>query len=158
MDATVLAHDSDNLRLLLVDRPASGLPAVRSADLDRAWDAAQATSCKDAPLRLAIRFAARDEETMELSLDDPSACAWAGRVDQGFGLRSLYGVALLLRLLALVDLAARTVWLAERWRAGRMIRPDATALAVAARIPLTPDARFDEVMFRDALNRRGVAA
>jgi hypothetical protein len=60
-----------------------------------------------------------------------------------------YGLSLCLRLLALVDLLARASWaaaLVELRRDGAEIAP--AVLAAAATLPLTHEARFDEIDFR----------
>ncbi len=46
----------------------------------------------------------------DLALADRDACCWADAVDGTIGLRNSYGLAVCLRLLALVDLLARVRW------------------------------------------------
>lgn len=152
----VLAGTTGGLQLYLVDRTPEHLPEVRRVDLDLAWEAARNAALADhgAP-SLAIRFAPANLDPVELALTDRSACAWARGVDRGFGLATLYGLALLLRLLALVELATRATWLSDRLLSGKRIEPDAASLAVAARLPLSPDGRFDEAAFRAAILQHG---
>ena len=75
-------------------------------------------------------------------------------MDGTLGLRNSYGLAVCLRLLALVDLLARVRWadsLCPLKRDGAELHP--SLLGVAASEPLTADARFDEAGFRSRLAR-----
>ena len=68
------------------------------------------------------------------------------------GLRNSYGLAVCLRLLALVDLLARARWadsLCLLRRDGAELHP--SLLGAAASAPLTAEARFDETGFRGRL-------
>jgi len=135
----------DGTLTYLVDRPPEALPPVRGRDLAAAWDAARTAAVREAwgSARL-FRFNRGDGSATDLALADPDACCWAVAVDSMFGMASLYGLSLCLRLLALVDLMAHASW-ADRLftlrRDGAEIDP--ALLAAAAKADLTREARFD---------------
>jgi hypothetical protein len=91
---------------------AERLPAVRVRDLLSCWEAARALAEAGewgAPRR--FRFASPDDApggTVDVALIDPDACCWAEAVDGRAGLQTRYGMSLCLRLLALVDILARS--------------------------------------------------
>ena len=132
------------------------LPPVRGRDLAAAWDAARDAAidaCWGA--RRQFRFSGR----LDLALADPDARCWAGAVDRTVGLGSSYGVSLMLRLLALIDLLPRAPWTAGYYdlrRDGAHLDPALLRAVSACR--LTPDARLDEHGLRTALAPAGVAA
>jgi len=134
----------------LVDGPPEVLPSVRRRDLERAWYAAReaAISGLSSPVR-GFRFRRPDGSHTDVALADPNARCWAGAVDGTIGLGSGYGLALCLRLLALVDLLARARWALPLFRLerdGAVLHP--SLLTAAASAPLTAEARFDEIAFR----------
>jgi hypothetical protein len=135
------------------------LPAVHGRDLERAWYASReaALGQRWGAARF-FRFRRPDGSFGDLALADRDACCWADAVDRMLGLRSSYGVSVCLRLLALVDLLARTRWvdpLCSLRRDGADLHP--SLLRAAASAPLTADARFDEITFRTRLARFSLA-
>lgn len=139
----------------LVDRPLETMPAVRGRDLEAAWDAAReaALHSRMSSVR-GFRFRRRDGTFTDLALADRDACCWAGAVDRTVGMESSYGLAVCLRLLALIDLLARARWAQQLLRLGQdgaTLHP--SLLRTAATAPLTSEARFDETGFRDQLPR-----
>ena len=129
------------------------LPPVRRRDLEAAWDAARAGAIAEdwGPARL-FRFRRKDGSHADLALADPDACCWAAAVDLTVGMRSLYGLSLCLRLLALVDLLGRARWAVHLFavaRDGARIHP--RVLEAAAHLALTSEAGFDETGFRTAV-------
>ncbi len=131
-----------------------GLPAVRRRDLIAAWDAARDGARHGAagtPCR--FRFRHRDGCVTELTLADREARCWVAAVGRVAALQTQYGVALCLRLLALVDLLSHAAWTAPLLAidAG-LARLHPALLRLAAATPLLPDARFDEASFRSALS------
>jgi hypothetical protein len=137
----------------LVDVPPEALPPVRGRDLERAWYAAREAAIAGTWSRVrGFRFSRPDGSHTDLALADPHALCWAGAVDRTVGLGSGYGLALCLRLLALVDLLARARWAIPFFRLerdGADLHPD--LLHTAATTPLTAEARFDEMRFRASL-------
>jgi hypothetical protein len=70
-----------------------------------------------------------------------------------------YGLALCLRLLALVDLLGRAPWAATLFqlkRDGATLHPE--ALRAAASAPLTAQGRFDDIALRERLRPLTLAA
>lgn len=134
----------------LVDAPPEALPPVRGRDLERAWYAARAAALAPAwGVARGFRFRRRDGSVTEMALADPDACCWAAAVDGIAGLGSAYGMSLCLRLLALVDLLGRAQWAAPFCRLARDgadLHP--ALLRAAATVPLTSEARFDEIGLR----------
>jgi hypothetical protein len=147
----------DGTLTYLVDLPPEALPAVRGRDLEAAWDAAReaAGAAIWGAARL-FRFRRADGSFTDLALADPDACCWAGAVEDSVGMGTSYGLALCLRLLALVDLIASAPWAAAlcafgRGRRGDMAELHPALLHAAAMAPLTAEARFDESGFRARL-------
>ena len=128
------------------------LPPVRARDLDHAWQAARAAALAEAwgNHRL-FRFRRPDGRVTELLLADRDACCWAEAVDRLAGLGTAHGLALCLRLLALIDLLTRAPPLAARCRLARdgAELPPAL-LRVAATVPLSAEAGFDPAPFHAA--------
>jgi hypothetical protein len=137
----------------LVDVPPEALPPVRDRDLERAWYAAREAAIAGAWSTVrGIRFRRPDGSHTDLALADPHARCWAGAVDGTVGLGNSYGLALCLRLLALVDLLTRARWALPLFRLerdGADLHP--SLLRAAATAPLTAEARFDESGFRASL-------
>jgi len=136
-----------------VDGPPEALPPVRGRDLERAWYAAREAAIAGSWSTVrGFRFARPDGSHTDLALADPHARCWAGAVDGTVGLGNGYGLALCLRLLALVDLLARARWALPLFRLerdGADLHP--SLLSAAAAAPLTAEARFDEISFRASL-------
>lgn len=139
----------------IVDRPPEALPEVQKRDLERAWLAArEAALAQHWGVLRGFRFTRPDGSHTDLALADRDASCWAGAVDRTVGIASGYGLSLLLRLLALVELLARARWALPLLR----LEPDGAELhpallRVAASEALTPEARFDETSFRVRLTR-----
>lgn len=139
----------------LVDLPPEELPAVHGRDLERAWYAARdaALAQRWGVVRF-FRFRREDGSFGDLALADRDACCWADAVELTVGMRNSYGLSVCLRLLALVDLLARTRWADSLFvlhRDGAEMHP--VLLRAAASAPLNPEARFDETGFRARLAR-----
>jgi hypothetical protein len=137
--------------------PPERLPAVEPGALLAAWDAARrgAALHRWGPPRLLV-FARRDgEETpTRIAIADPDAGCWAEAIDAAVGLDSLAGMALCLRLLALVDVLGRAPWLQGMFDVtaeGIDLHP--ALLRAAATMPLDAAARLDEAGLRHRLSR-----
>jgi hypothetical protein len=133
--------------LHLVPALPPALPAVTARDIEQAWEATQPATA--APPR-AFRFAGATP--LELTLADPDARAWVAAVERTFGLSTLHGMSVCLRLLALIALMADAGW-ARAWfklaRDGAVIRPE--LLRAAAYAPLNEAAGFDETALQALL-------
>lgn len=148
------------LHYAIPGRPES-LPPVAPRALSLAWDAARAAAAAEAwgPHRSLIF-----ESGTVLALADADAACWAEAVDRSVGLERLEGLALCLRLLALVELLGRAVWLRGLFAIGAEgIELHPALLAAAAVQPLDAAARFDETAMKRLLSNRiagttGVAA
>lgn len=130
---------------------AGALPAVPPASLEAAWDAARASAEAGlwGPARL-IAF----EDGVEIALTDTDAACWAEAMSRRQGLDSLNGLALCLRLLALVEVLGRATWLRGLFAItaeGAEFHP--ALLAAAARAPLDPTGRFEDGPLRAMLAR-----
>ena len=136
-----------------VDLSPEALPPVRGRDLEAAWDAArEAAMASRWGLARGFRFRRRDGSYTDLALSDRDARCWAGAVEKITGMHTSYGVSLCLRLLALIELLARVRWTTGLLRLRKTgAELDASLLRVAASAPLTAEARFDEMWFRDRL-------
>jgi hypothetical protein len=90
----------------------------------------------------------------EIAIADADAGCWAEAVDREVGLDTLAGIALCLRLLALIDILAHAPWLGGLFD----VTPDGidlhpSLLSAAAAMPLNAAARFDEGALRRILSR-----
>ncbi|MBV9735563.1 MAG: hypothetical protein JO209_06600 [Acidisphaera sp.] len=151
---------ADGSLTYLVEVPPEALPAVRGRDLAAAWEAARAAAdARNWGVARGFRFRREDGSFTDLALADADACCWAGAVDETVGMHTCYGLALCLRLLALVDLLTRAPWAAGRFAPGAgaaALHP--ALLRAAATAPLTADARFEELGFRIRLGPSGATA
>lgn len=151
-----IGQGEDGTITYLVALAPDALPPVRGRDLAAAWDAARdaaINACWGARRR--FRFAGR----LDLALADREARCWASAVDSTVGLGTSYGISLMVRLLALIDLLSRAPWAAGLFvlrRDGAELHPALLRAVSACR--LTPDARLDEPGLRHALAPTGVAA
>ncbi len=144
-----LGAASDGTLTYQIDHAASELPPVRGRDILAAWDLARDAARNAAwDQARAFRFRSPDSGWTDLKLDDRDAQCWAGAVDRSMGLQTGYGLSVCLRLLALVDLLARSPWLSQLVSLGhRGADPHPALLRLAAEVCLTDDARFDEPRF-----------
>lgn len=132
------------------------LPAVETRDLVSAWDAArEAAEREDWGEARAVLFRRPEGSSTELVIADADARCWAAAVDHAVGLDTLYGLALCLRLLGLIELLATAPWARGLFD----VSPDGTTLhpallAAASRAPLEADGRFDHAGIRRALATR----
>ncbi len=154
-----IARGPDDALIYLIDVPPTALPPVRTGDLAEAWHAARHAAAQSewGTPRL-FRFIG-DDGPLDLALADEDACCWMQAVDSFVGLAKIEGLSLCMRLLALIDLIAKAPW-ASRFcrisRAGATLDP--ALLRVAATIPLTDQASFDETVMRDRLATAGPAS
>jgi len=145
--------NADGVLTYLIDLPPEALPPVRPRDLAAAWDAAREAALAErwGPPRL-FRFRRAGGEHTDLALADVDATAWAEAVATRADMRAPAGLALLLRLLALIDLLATAPWAAALFRLkrdGAELSP--ALLHAAATERLTREARFDPARFRAAM-------
>ncbi len=148
----VVARDGMTSYLVGVALPE--LTPVLARDVAAAWDAARGAAVDAAwgCLRL-FRFRAADGTTTDLALADPDASCWAAAVDSRIGLDHVYGIAVCVRLLALVDLMASADWAGRYFtvkRDGAEIDP--ALLRAAATLRLTAHGRLDPALVRRALD------
>jgi hypothetical protein len=135
--------------------PPERLPPVAPRALLAAWDAARAAAAARlwGPSRTLL-FHRAPGETTEIEIADRDAACWAEAVDREVGLESLAGLTLCLRLLALVEVMTRAVWLSGMFDVtptGVELHP--RLLEAAAAMPLDAGARFDEEGLRRILSR-----
>jgi hypothetical protein len=150
-----VAEGADGGLAYAVPCPPEALPAVPPAALLAAWEAARAGARAGTwgPPRQLL-FLRADGETIRLSIADRDARAWAEAVDRGADLSTLAGLALCLRLLALVECLGRIGWLAGLFDVtaqGVELHP--ALLRAAASMPLDPGGRFDAEALRRLLSR-----
>ena len=149
-----IARAPDGSLAYAIPVPPEALPPVRPRDLVAAWDAARAAADAGAwgPPRL-LRFSRQDGSSTDLALADTDAACWAEAVDAVAGLASLPGMALCLRLLALVEVLGRAKWIRGFFAIGAEgaeLHP--ALLRAAAEMPLDAAARFDEGALRRLLS------
>jgi hypothetical protein len=150
-----VAEDADGALAYAIPCPPEHLPAVRPEALLAAWDAARAGAAAGrwGPPRTLLFRRAHAAPTV-LAIADRDARCWAEAVDRGAGLDTLAGLALCLRLLALVEVMARAEWLIGMFDVspqGVELHP--ALLRAAAAMPLDAGARFDAEDLRRLLSR-----
>jgi len=136
--------------------PPERLPAVQPTELLSAWSLARRGAAQRlwGPPRL-LRFARPGGEATEIAIADADAGAWAEAIDAAIGLGTLPGLALCLRLLALVEVLARVPALAPLFDvSAEGIELHPALLDAAATLPLDAGARLDESAIRRLLSRR----
>lgn len=154
-----VAEDATGALAYAIPCPPETLPAVRPEALLAAWQAARAGAAAGrwGPPRTLL-FARPAAEPTVLAIADRDARCWAEAVDAGADLTTLAGLALCLRLLALIEVMARATWLAGLFDVtaqGVELHP--ALLRAAASMPLDAGARFDAEALRRLLSR-GIAA
>jgi hypothetical protein len=128
-----------------VPLPPESLPAVAPDDLISAWALArQAADAGHWGAPRHVVFEHIDGAPTEITIIDDDASAWADALDAAVGLGSLDGLALCLRLLALIEVLGRE----PRLRPLFDLTPegivfDPRLLRAAATLPLDAAARFD---------------
>lgn len=135
------------------------LPAVGPSDIMEGWKAATLGAEVGMVLQpgdiegIEFRWPGGDSRFLFADLD---ASCWAAALDRRYGLESLRGIAILFRLLALIELMARADWLRPLFRIGGEdgVRVDPDVLGLASTLPLTASARFDAGTFRRELGDR----
>ena len=135
------------------------LPGVNPSELVQAWKAA--TIGAEAGMVLqpgdieGVEFR-WPEGQARFVFADLDAASWAAALDRLYGLDNLRGLAILFRLLALIDVMARAKWLRPLFRLGQDdgVTVDPDLLRVASAQPLTASARFEAEALRKALGDR----
>jgi hypothetical protein len=150
-----VAGSGDGSLTYAIALPPEALPAVTPAALLGAWDAARAHATAGAwgPPR-ELLFRREDGGATRIAIADRDACSWAEAIDHGADLSTLGGLALCLRLLALVEVMGRSAWLAGLFTVtaeGVALHP--ALLRAAASMPLDAGARFDAEVLRGLLSR-----
>lgn len=154
-----VAEDALGRLAYAVPCPPESLPAVRPDALLAAWRAARAGAAAGrwGPPRT-LMFHRDAAEPTVIAIADRDARCWAEAVDRDADLGTLTGLALCLRLLALVEVLPRAEFLAGLYALGEDgIELHPALLGAAATLPLDPAARFDAEALRRLLSR-GLAA
>lgn len=128
---------------------AAELPPVSPAALETAWELARegASAGQWGQARLLVF-----PDGVEIALTDPDAAAWAEAITSEAGPETLPGLALCLRLLALVELMGRAPWLRGLFAIGADgVDVHPLLLAAAARAPLDATGRFEDSAMRAML-------
>lgn len=135
--------------------PPERLPGVPPQRLLAAWDMARRAAALERwgpPRRMLFRR--EDAPPTEIAIADADAGCWAEAVDTEVGLDTLSGLALCLRLLALIEILTRAPWLDGLFDVtpeGIDLHP--ALLDAAASMPLDAAARLDEAGLRRRLSR-----
>jgi hypothetical protein len=150
-----VAAAPDGTPTYAIPGPPAALPEVSPAALLAAWEAARLAAANGhwgAPRLLLFRT---ESGAMRIALTDRDACCWAEAVDRLQDLGTARGLALCLRLLALIDAMGRAPDLSGLFEVtgdGVVLHP--ALLRAAARLPLDGAARFDVPALCRALPRR----
>ncbi len=150
-----VARAPDGALTYAIPFPPEDTPAITPRDVLGAWEAARgAAGAEDwgSPRRLIFRRA--DGSAMELLLADADAACWAEAVDARHGLDTPQGLAICLRLLALIEAMGRFSWLKGFFTLhphGAELHP--ALLRAAAALPLDAGGRFDETGLNALLSR-----
>lgn len=151
-----VAEAPDGALTYLVAVPPERLPPVAPGDLLAAWTLARHAAAlrRWGRSRVLLFRRAQDDAPTRISIADRDAGAWAEAIDAAIGLNTLPGLALCLRLLALVEVLTRAEWLAALFEVtptGIDLHP--SLLAAAATMPLDGAAQFDEAGLQRLLCR-----
>jgi hypothetical protein len=159
-DAIQIARGPDGSLTYAVPVTPDRLPPVAPRALLAAWDAARSAAAEERwGARRTLLFHRPDGEAIRIAIADPDAGCWAEAIDRETGLATLAGLALCLRLLALVELLTRAPWLASLFTiTAEGIELHPALLGAAATMPLDAGARFDEAGLRRLLANRLPAA
>ena len=133
--------------LYTIHHSAGELPSVTVRDLQNAYGLVGLPPLHPDEPRC-FHFNNGDGSTTRLQLFDPDACSWAAALEESYGLQSTYALAVLCRLLALVNLLKDAQWtadLVDRQRGS--LKVGRALLAVAASIPLSANVSFDMAAF-----------
>lgn len=156
-DTTIrVAEDAVGGLAYAIPCPPEALPPVRPEALLAAWQAAHAGAAAGrwGPPRT-LMFRRPDAEPTVLAIADRDARCWAEAVHRGADLGTLPGLALCLRLLALVEVMTRSTWLAGLFDVSAQgVELHPALLRAAAAMPLDAGARFDAEALRSLLSRR----
>jgi len=150
-----VAEDASGALAYAIPFPPETVPAVRPEALLAAWQAARIAAFAGhwGPPRT-LMFLREEGDPVVLAIADRDARCWAEAVDRGADLASLPGLAVCLRLLALVEVMARATWLAGMFDVtaeGVDLHP--ALLRAASAMPLDGSARFDAEALRRLLSR-----
>lgn len=154
-DAIRVASAPDGALTYVIAVPPERLPSVPPGALVAAWDAARSAASArlwGPPRELVFRRA--DGGATRIEIADRDARCWAEAVDRAAGMETLSGLAVCLRLLALVEVMGRAAWLSGLFDVtptGVELHP--ALLRAAAAMPLDPGARFDAEALRRLLSR-----
>lgn len=135
--------------------PPECLPPVAPGELLAAWALARrAAALHRWGPRRELLFVRPEGGATRIAIADADAGCWAEAIDAEVGLETLPGLALCLRLLALVEILTRARWLSGLFD----VTPDGidlhpALLRAAATMPLDSAARFDESGLRRLLSR-----
>ncbi len=135
------------------------LPTIAPSDLMEAWKVATLGAEVGMVLQhgdiegVEFRWDGGESRFMFADLD---ASCWAAALDRRYGLENPRGIAILFRLLALIDLMARANWLRPLFSIGSEdgVRVDPDLVRAAAEEPLTASARFDAGEIRRRLGSK----
>jgi hypothetical protein len=151
-----VAEDAAGALGYAIPCPPESLPAVPPQALLAAWQAARAGAAAGrwGPPRT-LMFERKDAEPTVLAIADRDARCWAEAVDRSADLGTLPGLAVCLRLLALVEVIPRAAWLVGLFDVtsdGIDLHP--ALVGAAAAMPLDAAARFDAEALRRVLSHR----
>jgi hypothetical protein len=154
-----VTEDAAGALVHLVSIPPEAVPPVHAAALLTAWEAARAaaTAGRWGPPRR-FMFEREHGSATVLELADRDARCWAAAVDRLADLGTPRGLALCLRLLALIDAMAAMPWLADMFEVtAQDVDLHPALLRAAATLPLDAGARFDAAALRGLLSPRSSA-
>jgi hypothetical protein len=147
-----VARDQDGaLHYAIPGRP-EDMPPVLPHALSHAWDVARAAAAAE---HWGSHRTLLFQDGPVLALADADAACWADAVDRLARLDTFSGLALCLRLLALVDLLGRARWMSGLFsiaRDGIELHP--ALLAAAATQGLDAAGRFNEMEMKRLLSHR----
>ena len=133
------------------------LPPISPLDLRRAWRAAHVAAEVGLVMEPGdvegVSFKHKGGTESRFIFADLDAACWAAAVDRTYDLRTVNGVSLLFRLLALIELMAGASWLRPYFsltaKDGAALDP--ALLATAASEPLSKTAAFNALSFKLAM-------
>lgn len=149
MEQPVVQRLDDGRTMISASFRVSDLPAVRSIDLNFAWETASAATedrfQRDENDPEGIIFDTQGGDLIEFKFDDYDALCWATAIHRSFELTTLRGLSLCFRMLALYQLMAKYNWARTLFSFDRRksLWIDKALLSAAAITPLLEDGTFN---------------
>ena len=149
MESPSFHQRPDGRKMVCAPFGAQALPPVGISDLGKAWEVASMAAedglvTEDTDPE-GVVFKDKYGDAIQLEFDDFDALCWATAINRSYGLTTVKGLSLCLRMLALYQVMAESPWALTFFTFDRKnrLKIDKALMAAAAVTQLTADGRFD---------------